>query len=184
MRSLSITIGIGVALACALAAAGGALRAAPANSADAVGNEPSTVLPVSGDGVHFVTTAIVHSTESTSTGMIQRSTETVDLTGDLTGRILYQPTSVFDFSIGTLVNTGRQVFSGTVLGSAPVMLYDDEFRFDVNLSTGAAIGTVHLTDNIAGPRVRCDLTITSTGLRTADGNVIASYTGQCRFKNR
>lgn len=183
MRSLSITVGIGVVLACALVAAGGALRAAPDTSAGAGESEALTVQPVSGTGVHFVTTAIVHSTESTSTGMIQRSTETVDLTGDLTGRILYQPTSIFDSSAGTLVNTGHQVFSGTVLGSAPVMLYDDEFRFDVNLKTGAAVGTVHLTDSIAGPGVRCDLTVTSTGM-TAEGNIMAQYTGLCRFKNK
>jgi hypothetical protein len=44
--------------------------------------------------VDFLTTAIIHSAMSTATGLIQRSTETVDLTGDLTRHILYRPTSV------------------------------------------------------------------------------------------
>jgi hypothetical protein len=114
--------------------------------------------------------------------MIQRSTETIDLTGDLTGRILYQPTSVFDFSVGTLVNTGHQVFSGTVLGSAPVMLYDNKFRFEVNLNTLAAKGKVYLTDNIAGPKIRCELDIIATGMN-AERNITASYTGWCKFKS-
>jgi hypothetical protein len=38
--------------------------------------------------------------------MIQRSTETVELKGDLTGRILYHVTSTFDFANDSLVNTG------------------------------------------------------------------------------
>ena len=136
---------------------------------------------VSGSGVHFVTTPIIHSIEETTTGLIQRSTETVDLSGDLTGRILYQPTTVIDFSTGTLTNTGRQVFSGTVLGSAPVLLYDDEFRFEADLNTGVAKGKVYLTDNIAGPKIRCELEIVATG-RTAEGNLAADYTGYCRLK--
>ena len=44
--------------------------------------------------------------------MIQKSTETVELTGDLKGRVLYHVTSVFDFVQGTLVNTGDQVYLG------------------------------------------------------------------------
>src|SRR5687767_8430946 len=44
---------------------------------------------VAGSGVDFLTTALVHSKEPTATGMIQKSTETVELTGDLTGRVLY-----------------------------------------------------------------------------------------------
>ena len=44
-------------------------------------------------------------------------------------------------------------------------------------------GTVHLVDRIDGPKVRCDLTVVSTGM-TADGNVAADYTGECRFKNK
>ena len=130
-----------------------------------------------------MTTVIVHSSEPTETGVIQVSTETIDLSGDLRGRILYQPRSVMNFSTGTIVNTGHQVFSGTVLGSPPVMLYDDEFRFAVNLNTRAAIGKVYLTGNIAGPKIRCELDVTATG-QTAEGNITASYTGYCRFKNK
>jgi hypothetical protein len=181
MRSVSTSIATAVVLACALAAAAGVLRASSADSANAVEAELTTVRQVAGIGVHFMTTVIVHSSEPTETGRMQRSTETIDLTGDLTGRILYQPTSVIDFANATLINTGHQVFSGTVLGSAPVMLYDDEFRFEVNLATGAAAGKVYLTDNIAGPKIRCELDIVATG-RTEEGNISASYTGHCTFK--
>jgi hypothetical protein len=182
MRSVSISIATVVLLACALAAAS-VLRASSADSANAVEAELTTVRQVAGSGVHFLTTVIVHSSEPTETGGIQRSTETIDLTGDLTGRILYQPTSVIDFANATLINTGRQVFSGTVLGSAPVMLYDDEFRFEVNLATGTVTGKVYLTDNIAGPKIRCELDIVATG-RTEEGNITAAYTGYCTFKTR
>jgi hypothetical protein len=63
------------------------------------------------------------------------------------------------------------------------MLYDDEFRFDVNLATRAATGKVYLTDNIAGPKIRCELDIVATG-QTAEGNITAGYTGYCKFKNQ
>ena len=63
------------------------------------------------------------------------------------------------------------------------MLHDDEFRFDVNLITGAVTGKVYLTDNIAGPKIRCELDITATG-ETAEGNITANYTGSCTFKNK
>ena len=96
--------------------------------------------------------------------------------------VLYHPTSIFDFVNGTLVNTGHQVFSGTVLGSAPVMLYDDDFRFEVNLKTGIEYGEVHLHDRLAGPKVRCDLVVTGTGVKTPEGNLLADYTGTCSFK--
>ena len=118
----------------------------------------SVTRAVSGKAVHYFTTAIIHSETPTATGKIQRSTDLIELTGDLKGRVLYHPTSVFDFVKGTLVNTGNQVFSGTVLGSAPVLLHDDEFRFEVDLKTGGLeSGEVHLTDRIAGPKIRCDL---------------------------
>jgi hypothetical protein len=137
---------------------------------------------VAGTGVHYFTTAIVHSTEMTPTGMIRRTTETVELSGDLNGRVLYHPTSVFDFVNGTLVNTGHQVFSGTVLGSTPVLLHDDEFRFEANLITGAVTGKVFLADSLAGDRIRCELDVAGTGL-DANGNATFSYTGHCRIKN-
>ena len=89
--------------------------------------------------------------------MIQQSTEIVELAGDLRGRVLYHVTSVFDFVNGTLVNTGDQVYSGTIAGSAPVMIHDDQFRFDVNLVTGKETGRVFLFNHIAGPKVRCAL---------------------------
>lgn len=181
MRLLSTMVALGVVLACALASATGVHRYGGHSSSSTVREEFGTVQPVAGSGVHFLTTAMVHSLEPTETGLIQRSTETVDLTGDLTGRILYQPTSVIDFTNGTLTNTGRQVFSGTVLGSAPVLLYDDEFRFDVNLITGATVGKVYLTDNIAGPKIRCELEVGGAG-KTPEGNIIATYTGFCRIK--
>ena len=136
-------------------------------------------IAVSGSGVHDFTTAIVHSSQPTPTGKIERSTETVQLTGDLEGRILYHPVSVFDFVAGTLVNTGHQVFSGTVLGSDPVLLHDDEFRFEVDLNTGATMGEVHLVDRIAGPRVRCHLEVIGTGL-TPEGDATFDYEGECR----
>ena len=125
-------------------------------------------------------TAIIHSQEDTALGMIQKSTEIVDLAGDLKGRVLYHVTSVFDFVHGTLVNTGDQVYSGTVAGSAPVMIHDDQFRFDVNLNTGKERGQVYLFDHIAGPKVRCALNVVGTGL-TAEGNPTFSYTGVCAF---
>ena len=140
-----------------------------------------SVHPVAGSGVHYFATAIVHSTEMTPTGMIRRTTETVELTGDLIGRILYHPTSVFDFVNGTLVNTGHQVFSGTVRGSGPVLLHDDEFRFEANLVTGAVTGKVFLNDPIAGDKIRCELDVVGTGL-DANGNATFTYTGECRIK--
>lgn len=81
------------------------------------------------------------------------------------------------------MNTGNQVFSGTVLGSAPVLLHDDEFRFEVDLNTGGLeSGEVHLSDRIAGPKVRCDLVAVGVGAKTPEGNAIVEYTGTCTFK--
>jgi len=138
---------------------------------------------VSGRAVHFFTTAIIHSQTPTETGMIQRSTDIIELSGDLKGRVLYHPTSVFDFVNGTLVNTGHQVFSGTVLGSAPVLLHDDEFRFEVDLNTGGLeSGEVHLSGRIAGPKIRCDLVAVGTGAKTPEGNGIVDYRGTCTFR--
>lgn len=138
-------------------------------------------VPVTGTAVHYFTGAIVHSERPTAVGKTQRSTESIDLSGDLVGRVLYQPRSRFDFSAGTLVNTGRQVFSGTVLGSKPVLLYDDDFRFEVDLNSGETVGTVLLVDRIAGPRVKCELDIVGTGV-TPEGDGIAAYTGRCKVR--
>src|SRR5512133_2166127 len=106
----------------------------------------TTSIPVAGSGTDLLTTALVHSKDSTRTRMVQKSTEIVELTGDMVGRVLYQVTSVFDFVQGTMINTGHQVFSGTVAGSAPLMLHDDKFRFDVNLKTGEEHGRVYLVN--------------------------------------
>lgn len=149
------------------------VQAAPANR----------VVPVAGSGVDFLNTAIVHSKEMTATGMIQKSTETVELTGDLTGRVLYHVTSVFDFAAGTLVNSGDQVYSGTVAGSEPVLIHDDQFRFTVNLNTGEESGEVFLLNRLAGPRVRCTLNVVGTGVN-AEQNPTFTYTGECVFRGR
>ena len=143
----------------------------------------ATTIPVAGTGVDFLTTALVHSKEETAGGMVQKSTEIVELTGDLKGRVLYHVTSVFDFVRQTLVNTGDQVYSGTIAGSAPVMIHDDQFRFDVNLATGSESGRVYLFDHIAGPKVRCTLDVVGTGLN-ADKNPTFAYKGQCTFLGR
>ena len=136
---------------------------------------------VAGSGFDDPANAIVHSQVPTPTGMVQQSTEIVELFGDLRGRVLYHVTSVFDFANGTLVNTGDQVFSGTVVGSQPVMIHDDQFRFEVNLITGTDIGTVFLFNHIAGPKVRCTLHGVGTGLNGA-GNPTFDYNGECTFR--
>jgi hypothetical protein len=135
---------------------------------------------VSGTGIDFLKDAIVHSKEATATGWLARSTEDVELDGDLHGRVLYHVTTRVDTSKGTLTNTGDQVFSGTVAGSKPVMIHDSKFRFEVNLNTGAESGSVFLIDHIAGPRVRCELNVTGTG-KTAEGNPTFRYAGTCEF---
>jgi len=138
---------------------------------------------VAGSGTDLLNSAIVHSKKQSPTGMIQKSTETVELKGDLAGRVLYHVTSTFDFTSNTLVNTGDQVFSGTIAGSEPVMIHDGRFRFDVNLKTGAEIGSVYLTERIAGPMVRCTLQVVGTG-KDADANPTFNYTGRCDFPDK
>jgi hypothetical protein len=140
----------------------------------------NSTIQVSGTGTDLLNGAVVHSKKPTATGVVQHGTEIVELTGDLTGKVLYHVTTVIDNQKGTLTNTGDQVFSGTIKGSEPVMIRDSRFRFDVNLATGAETGSVYLSDHIAGPRVRCELKVTGTG-KTADGNPTFSYTGNCRF---
>lgn len=137
---------------------------------------------VSGSGIHQFSSAIVHSVVQTDVGTIQRSTETVELRGDLNGRVLYHPVSVFDLAAGTLINTGHQVFSGTVLGQGPVLLHDNEFRFDVNLDTGETIGTVVLENRIAGSKIRCHLDVVGKGATDENGDALVDYTGRCRTR--
>jgi hypothetical protein len=140
----------------------------------------SHAVQVRGTGTDLLNGAIVHSKQSTATRVIQHGTEIVELTGDLTGKVLYHVTTVIDNQKGTLTNTGDQVFSGTIKGSEPVMIHDARFRFDVNLATGAESGSVYLFDHVAGPQVRCELKVTGTG-KAADGNPTFSYAGNCRF---
>ncbi len=142
---------------------------------------PDRTVKVTGSGFDHLKDALVHATQTTPTGIVQQSTEIVDLRGDLNGQVLYHVTSVFDFVNGTLVNTGDQVFSGTVAASAPVLIHDDQFRFDVNLVSGAESGKVYLLDHIAGPKVRCTLDVVGTGLN-ADGNPTFDYSGDCTFR--
>ncbi len=144
---------------------------------------PGEWVPVSGTGVHMFSTALAHGDAvPTPTGSIQRSTETIELRGDLVGRVLYHPTSTFDFAAGTLVNRGHQVFSGTVLGGSPVLLLDDEFRFEVDLATRATRGEVFLASVLAGETdTRCELTVTSDGAVDAAGDALARYEGRCRI---
>jgi hypothetical protein len=147
-----------------------------------IGSAASRTISVSGSAVHYLTTAAIHSQQPTAVGMIQRSTEIIRLTGDLDGYILYHPTSTFDFANGTLVNTGTQLFSGTIAGSEPVVLHDDDFRFEVDLATGATLGSVRLARSNDAPHkgtwYECDLTVVGTG-QTPEGDVLADYDGIC-----
>ena len=137
-------------------------------------------MQVAGTGTDLLDGAIVHSKTPTAHGEIQRSTEIVDLQGDLKGKVLYHVTTTIDTQKNTLVNTGDQVFSGTIAGSEPLMLHDSKFRFEVNLMTGAEHGSVYLLDHIAGPRARCELEVTGTG-KSPDGNPTFKYVGTCKF---
>jgi hypothetical protein len=186
MRQILPALTLSIGLACAMASDARVVSTTSTDAAREVWDEThATTRSVSGTAVHFFTTAIIHSQTSTATGMIQRSTDIIELSGDLKGRVLYHPVSVFDFINGTLVNTGNQVFSGTVLGSAPVLLHDDEFRFVVDLKSGELeSGEVHLSDRIAGPKIRCDLVAVGAGAKTPEGNSIVDYSGTCRFRKQ
>jgi hypothetical protein len=162
---------------------------APSPDAPATAQAPTTVaepgppFQVSGTGVHYFSTQIVHQETPTESGMTQRSSDIVRLEGDLEGFVLYHPVAEFDFEAGTLVVTGRQFFSGTVAGSDPVLLHDDRFRFDVELETGETTGSVHFGRSAdAGgdaPWFDCELTVTGTGT-TPDGDAEVAYQGTCR----
>jgi hypothetical protein len=139
--------------------------------------------PVQGSGVHRFSDAIEHSRQPTGTGEIVRSTDIVELSGDIEGLILYHPVSLFDYQNMTLVNTGHQVFSGTVAGSEPILILDDEFRFEVDLATGQTVGEVYLERTLAGTKHRCELTVTGTGL-LPNGDATFGYTGTCERRGR
>ena len=151
----------------------------------AMADEPIVkhTVQVSGTGTDLLNGAIVHTKKPTATGSIQRGTEIVELSGDLNGKILYHVTTAIDTKKGTLVNTGDQVFSGTIAGSEPVMIHDSKFRFEVNLATGAESGSVYLFEHIAGPHVRCELKVSGTG-KAADGNPRFGYIGTCEFGSK
>ncbi len=138
--------------------------------------------PVKGTGVHRFSEAIEHSRNPTGTGEVVRSTDIIDLEGDLHGQVLYHPRTRLNFQRFKLVNTGHQVFSGTILGSDPVLLYDNAFRFNVDLATGATRGRVFLDQTIAGPKARCELEIDGTGVIRPNGDAEFVYAGVCRIR--
>jgi predicted membrane GTPase involved in stress response len=148
MMSLPVSHALAVT-ALAMLFVNGAGRGTVGNSSAAPSNETAGIVKVAGSGFDDLKNAIVHSEKPTATGKIQQSTQAVELYGDLRGRVLYHVTSVFDFVRGTLVNTGDQVYSGTIIGSAPVMIHDDQFRFEVNLVTGKEVG--HMRSGVAIP---------------------------------
>jgi hypothetical protein len=160
-----------------------AAEAAEAAEASAASAGAAWTIPVSGSAVHFFSTAIVHSQEPTETGMIQRSTDVVQLMGDLSGFLVFHATSTFDFTNGSLVNTGTQFFSGTIAGSEPVVLHDDRFRFVVDLSTGETRGEVHLGRSNDAPHkggwYECDLIVVGSGMTTPEGDGMVDYSGEC-----
>ena len=162
----------------------GALGARPLGDSGAPrNNDGSITVKVAGTGFDDLKNAIVHWQKPTPTGSIQQSTEIVELFGDLRGRVLYHVTTVIDSVNGTLVNTGDQVYSGTIAGSMPVMIHDDQFRFEVDLTTGKETGHVFLFNHVAGPKVRCRLEGEGTGLN-AEGNPTFTYSGECTFRGQ
>jgi hypothetical protein len=144
--------------------------------------------PVAGTGVHFFSTALVHEEEPTESGMVRRSTDIVELSGDLEGFVLYHATSVFDFAAETLVTTGTQMFSGTVADSAPLLLHDDRFRFEVDLATGEVQGRVLFGRSQDAPHpgswVECELDVTGTGATTPAGDGLFTYEGSCTARGQ
>lgn len=152
-----------------------------AESASLKGGKGQT-FAVSGSAVHYLSTSVVHSQQQTANGMVQLSSEVIRLTGDVNGYVLYHPTGTFDFANQTLVNTGTQIFSGTVAGSGPVIMHDDQFRFDINLANGATTGSVYLGRSKDAPDkggwFECNLSVTVTGW-TPEGDNLSDYTGEC-----
>lgn len=175
------TISLVPALTAALA--GTVILSASAALADS-GQE---TVSVSGSGVDLAGDAIVHSEQSTPTGMVRRLTEIVELDGDVNGKVLYQATQEFDFVANKLVVTGENYFSGTIAGSDPVILRSDESRFEVDLTTGEELGEVHLTRATDAPHkgswYECNLVVVGTGL-TPEGNPTFDYSGSCTRRGR
>ena len=101
-----------------------ALLAGPACYADAE-HPPGKGLwkEVSGTAIHYFDdvpgrNAITHNVTPTDTGVNMRTTESVDLFGDLEGRVLYQPHTVINYVEGTLVNLGvaRELIAAAASG--------------------------------------------------------------------
>lgn len=187
MKTMKVGLGIAILSLFGLASVGCQEHPINAEGTDGAGRlvaleSVSKTFSVSGNAVHYFSTAIVHSQEPAGNGMTQQSTDIIKLSGDLNGYILYHPTSVFDYGAGTLVNTGTQVFSGTVAGSAPVLLHDNTFRFEVDLNTGATTGEVHLGRSKEAPNrggwYECNLVVVGTGM-TPEGDNLSDYSGEC-----
>lgn len=158
-----------------------ALAAGTGVSADDHANADAATkqaVAVSGTGIHRFSTQRVHTRTPTDGGEAITSTDIIELEGDLTGKVLYHPTTAIDFQAQQLVNTGHQVFSGTVLNSQPVLLLDNSFRFVIDLEKGATRGEVHLDTVLAGPDISCDIIVIGTGM-LENGDATASYTGTC-----
>jgi hypothetical protein len=96
--------------------------------------------------------------------------------------VLYHVTSTVDVTKVILINSGDQVYSGTIAGFKPVMIHDSRFHFEVNLATGEDTGSVYLFDHIAGPEVRCTLSVVGAG-KNADGSPTFNCTGECTFRD-
>ena len=140
---------------------------------------------VSGTAIHDFNTVILHREKTRPNGVKKTvTTETIDLSGDLEGRVLYQPVGVLNEARGTLVNTGRQVFSGTILGSRPVMLFDDEFRFEVNFFLQQVRGEVYLSERLSGPRIACELEIIGGDQPPVDNRTFSTYSGFCWIRKK
>jgi hypothetical protein len=165
------------AIVTGLFAAGSVLMGAALSATRAASKR---TLSVAGHGVDLVNGAVLYSKTPTAEGFVQQSTEIVELEGDLHGRVLYQVTSRVDERRKRLVNTGNQVYSGTIAGSGPVMLYDDQFRFEADLASGEESGSVFLVHPIAGPQAACTLKVSGSG-PDGQGNPTFTYHGQCTF---
>jgi hypothetical protein len=167
MKAMKIWYGVLVLLH------GGAAFAQP-------GGQPQ-VIPVAGNAVLLSDTMVVHSSEPTASGLIERSTSVVKLTGDVSGLVLFHATTEIDFFTSTLVNTGTQLFSGTIAGSDPVILHDDQFVFVVNLATGDIFGDAPFDRSKDAPHrsywYECNLYI--VGVSTPNADDVSEYSGEC-----
>ena len=165
-----------------LLAAAGETETPQAPPSASVAAAAHMTIPVSGEAIHYFTTSVTHSESQVDGGIIARTTDIIRLSGGLNGYVLYHPTTEIDLSTETLVNTGVQFFSGTIDGSEPVVLYDDTFRFQVDLATGETIGQVHLGRSQSSPHPgswwECQLEVVGTGM-TPEGDGLAAYTGTC-----